>query len=220
MERKTKSNANKRRKLLEEYLPLLKKAYPSAKTALVYRTPLEMLVSTILSAQCTDERVNKVTAVLFKKYSSCEDYLNVPETELQNDIRSTGFFRNKARNIRGACRVLLDDFNGEVPHTMREILTLPGVARKTANVVLGNAFGVVDGVVVDTHVGRLAQRMGLSAEKAPEKIERDLMEIVPKKEWMLISYLLIEHGRKVCKAIKPACGECMLNKVCPSAFRL
>jgi len=194
------------------------KAYPLAKTALNFRTPLEMLVATILSAQCTDKRVNIVTVKLFKKYKSCEDYLKVPEAELQDDIRSTGFYRNKAKNIRGACSVILADFGGKVPRTMDEILTLPGVARKTANVVLGNVFGVVEGIVVDTHVIRLSQRMGLSSYKTPEKIELDLMEIVPKKDWLLISNLLVEHGRKICKARKPDCGGCMLNKICPSAF--
>lgn len=199
-------------------MPLLKKAYPGAKTALNHRTPLEMLVATILSAQCTDARVNKVTAVLFKKYGSCEDYLKVPEEELQDDIRSTGFFRNKAKNIRGACGMIIKDFGGKLPRTMDEILTLPGVARKTANVVLGNAFGVVEGIVVDTHVGRLSQRMGLSSNAAPEKIELDLMDIVPKKEWLLISNLLIEHGRRICKSRKPDCKGCLLNRICPSAF--
>jgi endonuclease III len=204
---------------LPEYLKLLKKAYPQAKTALYFRSPLEMLVSTILSAQCTDERVNKVTVKLFKKYGSCADYVRARPEDLQNDIRSTGFFRNKAGNIKGACKVMIEKFNGKVPRTMEEILTLPGVARKTANVVLGNAYGIVEGIVVDTHVKRLAGRLGLSAQKDPVKIERDLMEIVPRKEWMEISYLLIEHGRKICKARKPDCKNCVLNKLCPSAFK-
>jgi endonuclease-3 len=220
MARRTKSNKIDASALCGVYLSLLKKTYPQAKTSLHYKSPLEMLVATILSAQCTDERVNKVTPALFRKYASCEDYLKVPETELQNDIRSTGFFRNKAKNIRGACKTMLERFKGRVPGTMREILTLPGVARKTANVVLGNAFGVVEGVVVDTHVGRLSQRMGLSAERSAEKIEIDLMKVVPKKDWLLFSNLLIEHGRKVCKARKPDCFNCILNKTCPSAFKV
>ena len=217
---KLKSNANDTRLLLSQYLPLLKKAYPSAKTALNHKTPLEMLIATILSAQCTDARVNMVTEKLFKKYKSCKDYLAVSDKELQNDIRSTGFFRNKAKNIKGACRVILNRFNGKVPSTMEDLLTLPGVARKTANVVLGNVFGVTAGIVVDTHVIRLSHRLGLTSERSPEKIERDLMAIVPKKDWMTISYLLINHGRKICKARKPACKDCLLNKICPSAFKL
>ncbi len=215
-----KINVKKTQKNLLQYLKLLKKAYPRAKTALNFRTPLEMLVSTILSAQCTDERVNRVTAGLFKKYRSCEDYLRAKPEELQLDIRPTGFFRNKAKNIQGACRVLTTRFGGKVPQTMEEMLTLPGVARKTANVVLGNAFGVVEGIVVDTHVIRLAGRLGLSAQKDPSKIEKDLMEIVARSDWMAVSYLLIDHGRKVCKARSPDCDGCVLNKLCPSAFKV
>lgn len=208
------------KKITGDYLRLLKKAYPDAKTALHFKTPLEMLVATILSAQCTDERVNKVTARLFKKYRKCRDYLKVPEEELQQDIRSTGFYRNKAKNIRGACKILMDKFDEKMPRTMEEMLTLPGVARKTANVVLGNVYGIMEGVVVDTHVSRLAKRMGLSKEKTPEKIEKDLMTIVPKKDWLVFSNLLVSHGRKVCKARGPKCIECVLNKICPSAFKV
>ena len=215
-----KINVKSACKNFARYFVLLKKAYPTAKTALNFRSPLEMLVSTILSAQCTDDRVNKVTADLFKKYRSCEDYARAKPEALQKDIRPTGFYRNKAKNIQGACRVLLDKFGGAVPRKMEEILTLPGVARKTANVVLGNSYGVVEGIVVDTHVIRLSGRLGLTAQKDPAKIEKDLMEIVPKKDWMLISNLLIDHGRKICKARNPKCGECILNKLCPSAFRV
>ena len=203
-----------------EYFRLLKKAYPLAKTALNHESPLEMLVATILSAQCTDERVNKVTVELFKKYRTCRDYAGAKPEVLQKDIHSTGFYRNKAKNIQGACKVLIEEFGGVVPRTMDEILTLPGVARKTANVVLGNAYGVVEGIVVDTHVIRLAGRLGLTVEKDPAKIEKDLMKIVPRKDWRTISYLLIDHGRKVCKARKPDCGGCVLNKLCPSAFKV
>lgn len=208
------------KKITADYIRLLKKAYPDAKTALHFKTPLEMLVATILSAQCTDERVNKVTARLFKKYRKCRDYLKVPEEELQQDIRPTGFYRNKAKNIRGACKILMDKFDEKMPRTMGEMLTLPGVARKTANVVLGNVYGIMEGVVVDTHVSRLAKRMGLSKEKTPEKIEKDLMTIVPKKDWLVFSNLLVSHGRKVCKARGPKCIECVLNKICPSAFKV
>lgn len=207
------------KKNFPEYFRRLKKAYPLAKTALNHESPLQMLVATILSAQCTDERVNKVTADLFKKYRTCRDYAGAKPQELQKDIHSTGFYRNKAKNIQGACKVLMADFGSVVPRTMDEILTLPGVARKTANVVLGNAYGVVEGIVVDTHVIRLAGRLGLSGEKDPAKIEKDLMKIVPRKDWQTISYLLIDHGRKVCKARKPACVNCVLNKLCPSAFK-
>lgn len=203
---------------IKEYLRLLKKAYPDAKCSLNYRTPLQMLVATILSAQCTDERVNKVTVDLFKKYKNAADYGKVRAEKLQKDIRSTGFFRNKAKSIQGACKVMLEKFNGEVPKTMEEILTLPGVARKTANVVLGNAYGVVSGIAVDTHVRRLAQRLGLTKQNDPPKIEKDLMKILPRKDWIKISYLLIDHGRAVCKAQKPKCEDCVLNKLCPSAF--
>ena len=203
-----------------QYLRLLKKAYPDAKCALNFKTPLEMLVATILSAQCTDARVNMVTASLFKKYRRAEDFAGVKAAVLQKDIRSTGFFRNKAKSIQGACKMIIKDFGGEIPRTMEEITRLPGVARKTGNVVLGNCYGVVEGIAVDTHVRRLAQRLGLTAQENPEKIEKDLMKIVPRGEWMKISYLLIDHGRKICKAINPKCGECVLKGLCPSAFKV
>jgi endonuclease-3 len=207
---------NKTRAL--KIIELLEKEHPDAKIALNYTTPLELLVATILSAQCTDKRVNIVTKTLFKKYRKAEDYANADLTELEEDIRPTGFYRNKARNIKKCCQILVEKFNSEVPKTMEDILGLPGVARKTANIVLSNAYGVIEGIAVDTHVRRVAQRLGLSEHKDPNKIERDLMEIVPKTEWMRITDLLIFHGRRVCVARKPECGVCVLNKLCPSAF--
>ena len=195
----------------------LKKAYPDAKCSLNHSNPLELLIATILSAQCTDERVNIVTADLFRKYRTCSDYLKVPESELQNDVRTTGFFRNKTKSIQGACKELNEKYGCRVPETMEELLELPGVARKTANVVLGNAFGIATGVVVDTHVTRLSRRLGLTANKAPEKIERDLVELVPKKDWIDFSHLLIYHGRRICKARKPLCEACVVEKYCPSS---
>jgi len=196
----------------------LKKAYPDARCSLNYANPLELLIATILSAQCTDERVNIVTADLFRKYRRAEDYLNVEQAELERDIHSTGFFRNKAKAIQGACRMIVEEYGGEVPADIERLLRLPGVARKTANVVLGNAYGIASGVVVDTHVARLAQRLGLAAHEQPEKIERDLLELVPQKDWIIFSHLLIAHGRKVCKARVPLCGECMIEPLCPSSL--
>jgi len=194
----------------------LKKAYPDAKCSLHHSSPLELLIATILSAQCTDQRVNIVTADLFRKYRSCADYLKVPTSELQNDVRTTGFFRNKTRSIQGMCKIL-NEQGDRVPETMEELLKLPGVARKTANVVLGNAFGIAAGVVVDTHVSRLSQRLGLTKNKTAEKIERDLIELVPKKDWITLPHLLIYHGRKICKARNPLCEKCVVEKYCPSS---
>jgi endonuclease III len=196
----------------------LRKAYPDAHCSLNYSNPLELLVATILSAQCTDERVNLVTADLFRKYRKAEDFINVEATELEQDIRSTGFYRNKAKAIQGACRLIVDEHGGRVPSTLDELLRLPGVARKTANVVLGNAFDTAVGVVVDTHVGRLSQRLGLTASEQPEKIERDLMELVPQKDWVDFAHLLIYHGRAICKARKPECAGCTLEDLCPSSL--
>ena len=204
-------------KRIGEILKRLKKSYPDAKTTLDYTTPFELLVATILSAQCTDERVNQVTKTLFKKYTKPEDYLKVPEEELQNDIRSTGFFRNKTKSIRGSSKKLIDDFGGQVPGKMDDLLTLPGVARKTANVVLGNVFKIADGVVVDTHVSRVSQRLGLTKNTAAEKIEQDLMKLIPRDDWIKFSHMIILHGRYVCKAIKPECENCVLNDLCPSS---
>lgn len=208
--------ANDLKKRTAEIIKRLKKAYPDAHCALDHTSPFELLVATILSAQCTDERVNIVTADLFRKYRGPEDFVKVSQQELERDIHSTGFFRNKAKNIKAASRRLIEVYGGEIPRTMDEILTLGGVARKTANVVLGNAFGIASGVVVDTHVSRLSQRLGLTEEKTPEKIERDLQELVPKKHWVMFSHWLIFHGRRVCNARKPQCGKCVLADLCPS----
>lgn len=197
---------------------LLKREYPQAACSLDYSNPLELLVATILSAQCTDERVNNLTPSLFRKYPSCDHYLKVAQSELEQDIRPTGFYRNKARAIQGACRLIKEQHKGRVPDKIEELLLLPGVARKTANVVLGNAFGIASGVVVDTHVSRLSQRLALSSEKEPGKIERDLMELVPRSVWILFPHLLIAHGRKICKARTPLCAECVLEKLCPSSL--
>ena len=199
-----------------EIIKRLKKAYPSAHCALNHTNAFELLVATILSAQCTDERVNIVTADLFRKYRGPRDFAEVSQAELELDIHSTGFFRNKAKSIRAASQRILDEFGGEVPNTMPEILTLAGVARKTANVVLGNAFGIASGVVVDTHVSRLSQRLGLTKENTPEKIERDLQKLVPENNWVMFSHWLIFHGRQICQARKPKCRECVLADECPS----
>ena len=199
----------------KEIIKRLKKEYPDAHCALDHTNAFELLVATILSAQCTDVRVNIVTADLFRKYRTPEDYIKVPQTELEQDIRSTGFYRNKAKNIQGACEKIIENFGGEIPRTMDEILTLNGVARKTANVVLGNAFGIASGVVVDTHVRRISNRLGLTEEQTPEKIEKDLEKLVPKKDWILFPHLIIWHGRAICQARKPKCGECVLEDICP-----
>jgi len=196
----------------------LKRAYPNAKCSLNHSSPFELLIATILSAQCTDERVNIVTADLFRKYHQPEDYLKVSPRELEKDIRTTGFFRNKTKSIQGTARALTEDYGGKVPQTMDELLELPGVARKTANVVLGNAFDIKAGVVVDTHVSRLSHRLGFSTEKTAEKIEQDLIPLVPRKDWVIFPHLMIYHGRKVCKARNPLCSECQIEKFCPSSF--
>ncbi|MEO8436639.1 MAG: endonuclease III [Pyrinomonadaceae bacterium] len=197
---------------------LLKREYPNAECSLVHSNPFELLIATILSAQCTDERVNIVTADLFRKYRKPEDYLQVADTELQEDVRSTGFFRNKSKSIQGASRMLIDKYKGRVPQTMEELLELPGVARKTANVVLGNAYGISAGVVVDTHVSRLSQRLGLTRNTQPEKIELDLIALVPRKDWIQFPHLMIAHGRKVCKARRPLCELCVVEELCPSSL--
>ena len=193
----------------------LDRTYPEAKCELRHSKPLELLIATILSAQCTDKRVNIVVKDLFKKYRSAADYANAPLAELEQAIRTTGFFRNKAKNIRACCRKLVERHAGKVPHTMGELTQLDGVGRKTANVVLGNAFGINAGVVVDTHVARLSHRLGLTKQKTPEKIERDLMALVPQKQWTLFSHWLIWHGRRRCSARKPDCQSCEIGKLCP-----
>ena len=201
-----------------EIIRLLKRAHPDAHCALNHSNAFELLVATILSAQCTDERVNIVTADLFRKYRRPEDYLKVPAVELQQDIHTTGFFRNKTKSIQGACKMLTEEFGGQVPQTMAELLKLPGVARKTANVVLGVAYGIAVGVVVDTHVSRLSQRLVLTKQKDAGKIEQDLVELVPRKDWIIFSHLLIWHGRRVCKARRPLCAECLVEKLCPASM--
>jgi endonuclease-3 len=202
---------------MKQIIRLLKRAYPDAKCSLNHSNAFELLIATILSAQCTDERVNIVTADLFRKYRRPGDYLKVSPKELQKDIRTTGFFRNKTKSIQGTAKALTESYGGEVPDTMDELLELPGVARKTANVVLGNAFGVKSGIVVDTHVTRLSHRLGLTEQKTAEKIERDLIELIPRKDWVIFSHLLIYHGRRVCKARNPACPQCVIEKLCPSS---
>lgn len=199
-------------------IALLEKLYPNAKTALNYKSPLEILVATMLSAQTTDVRVNIVTQTLFKKYQTAKDYADADIKELEADIHSTGFYHNKAKNLKACCRLLVEKFNGQVPKTMEELIELPGVARKTANIVLHNAYGVTAGIAVDTHVMRLSQRLRLTQEKDQDKIEQDLMAITPKEKWMQLTDLLIFHGRQVCNAKKPRCEICVLNKICPSAF--
>lgn len=208
-----------KKKRTAEIIKRLKKAYPDAHCALNHTNAFELLIATILSAQCTDERVNMVTADLFRKYRGPKDLIEVSQAELEKDIHSTGFFRNKAKNIKAASKRLVEVYGGEIPRTMEEILTLGGVARKTANVVLGNAFGIASGIVVDTHVGRLSQRLGLSEQKTAEKIEQDLQALVPKKDWVMFSHWLIYHGRQVCNARKPKCAECVLADICPSYFQ-
>lgn len=201
---------------IRSLLARLQKTYPDARCALNFSNPLELLIATILSAQCTDERVNQVTATLFKKYRTAADYAQAPLDELERDIHSTGFYRNKAKSIKAATQRIVEEFGGQVPRTMDELLTLSGVARKTANVVMGNAFGIPTGVVVDTHVTRLAQRLGLTQQSNPDKIEQELMQILPQAEWINFSHRLIQHGRQICKARKPLCAACVLADLCPS----
>lgn len=205
---------------VEKIIELLEKQYPDAKTALNFRNPLEILLATILSAQTTDVTVNIVTKNLFKKYHTAEDYVNADIVELEQVIHSTGFYHNKAKNLQKCCQLLVEKFHSEVPKTMDELVELPGVARKTANIVLFNAYGITAGIAVDTHVTRLSQRLGLTQQKDQNKIEQDLMQITPKEKWMPITDLLIFQGRNVCKAKKPQCEVCFLNKICPSAFTL
>ena len=195
----------------------LNEEYSTPRTTLQFTSPLELLIATILSAQCTDERVNRVTPRLFQKYKTPEDYAHTDLTLLEQNIRPTGYYRRKAKLIQDCCQKLMSDFKSRVPQTMEELLTLPGVARKTANIVLSNAFGIVVGIAVDTHVKRLSQRLGFTINKNPDKIEKDLMTIIPRHTWGAITYLLIEHGRNVCKARRPLCEKCVLGKtLCPS----
>jgi endonuclease-3 len=205
---------------VKKILSILKKTYPAAKCSLDHTSPLELLVATILSAQCTDERVNIVTRTLFAKYRSAKDYAAVPQEELEQDIQSTGFYRNKAKSIRAMAAALVEQHNGQVPQTMEELTHLAGVGRKTANVVLGNAFGQNVGIVVDTHVTRLSERLGLTKHSDAVKIEQDLMQIVPRDDWTLWSHLMIHHGRAICQARKPKCTQCPIRARCPSSEKL
>ena len=211
------ADAENRQRVLE-IIDFLEKEFPNAKIALNHRNPLELLVATILSAQCADERVNMVTKSLCMKYKKAEDYANANIAELEQEVRPTGFYRNKARNLKNTGEMLVKRFHSQVPKTMDEILELPGVARKTANIVLQNVYGVVEGIAVDTHVRRVTGRLGLTANEDQDKIEKDLMKIVPRDKWMRITDLLIYLGRRVCTARKPKCGICVLNRICPSAF--
>lgn len=206
-------------KRIKKIIRILRRAYPRSRTALEYQTPLQLLVATILSAQSTDEQINKITPALFGKYPAAAAFARADRAELEQEIRSSGFFRNKAKSILGATQKIVSDFGGEVPSRMDDLVTLPGVARKTANIVLSSAFGIAEGIAVDTHVKRLAGRIGLSRQTVPEKIERDLMKIVPKRDWLDFNYLLVEHGRKICRARTPLCPQCPLRRLCPSAVK-
>jgi endonuclease-3 len=201
---------------MREIVKILRKAYPKAKTALKNRSAFELLVSTILSAQSTDKRVNKVTPPLFKKYKNPRDFARARQATLEGEIRSTGFYRNKAKNIIASSKKIVKEFGGRVPGRMDKLVTLPGVARKTANIVLSSSFHKAEGIAVDTHVKRLSERIGLSKEKDPDKIEKDLMKIIPRKDWLDFNYLLVDHGRNTCMARKPLCPECVIRHLCPS----
>jgi len=206
-----------------ETIRLLQEEYPDARVALRFETPLECLVATILSAQSTDKKINEVTETLFRTYRSAEDYVRVPEEDLKEDLRPTGFFNQKTKAVRGACRMIVEEFDGEVPDSMADLVRLPGVARKTANIVLWNSYpekAKADpdaGIAVDTHVKRVSQRLGLTAQKDPDKIERDLMMLLPRSDWYRFSYVLIEHGRGVCEAKRPRCEECVVSHLCPAS---
>jgi endonuclease III len=209
-----------RRKRMEQVLPVLTRTYPDAHCRLDHSNPYQLLVATILSAQCTDDRVNIVTKDVFKKFPDAKRLAKAPQEELERDVQSTGFFRNKARSLRGMAAGLVERHGGEVPRDMESLVALPGVGRKTANVVLGNAFNMNEGVVVDTHVSRVSQRLGFTDHADPEKIEQDLIEVVPREDWTLFSHLLIFHGRAVCQARKPRCQECPLLSWCPAGQKL
>lgn len=196
-------------------LRCLHREYPDATCSLDFQTPLELLVATVLSAQCTDERVNLVTKQLFPQYPTAAHYAKAPIAELERIIQSTGFYHNKAKSIQNCCRLLVEHYGGEVPEDMEQLVELPGIGRKTANVILGTAFGIASGIAVDTHVGRLSRRLGLTREKDPEKVERDLMEAIPRKQWTAFSHQMIQHGRRVCAAKKPKCDTCPLSSICP-----
>ena len=204
-----------RKKRARKIVTLLKRAYPDAKCSLNHKSPIQLLIATILSAQCTDARVNIVTPALFRRYENANDFANASLPELEKFVRSTGFYRNKAKNIKAACRIIAQKHDGKVPRTMAEMLELPGVARKTANIVLGNSYGVIEGVPVDTHAIRISHLLGWTRERQQEKIERDLMALLPRKDWLKISDLFVHHGRAVCIARRPKCGICPVRKYCP-----
>jgi endonuclease-3 len=204
---------------VKKIIELLKKKYPEAKISLKYENPTQLLVAVMLSAQCTDLKVNEVTKVLFQKYKSAEDFADADLRTLKEDIKSTGFYKAKARHIKESFEIIIKKYNSKVPSSMDNLIKLPGVARKTANIVLSNAFKIVEGIAVDTHVKRLSQRLGLTHNNYPDKIEQDLMKLIPKKDWFKFTYLLIEHGRQICSAKKPLCKICVLNKLCPSSFK-
>jgi endonuclease-3 len=214
--KRKQSTAETQKDRVRRILSGLDLSYPKAECALRHDNPLELLIATILSAQCTDSRVNLVTQDLFRKYTSARDYAQAPQESLEKDIHSTGFYRNKAKSIRGACAMILDQFGGQVPDTMEELLQLPGVARKTANVVLGVAFGKAEGIVVDTHVFRVSRRLDLSDSETPENIEQDLMKVIPRSRWITFSHQMILHGRAVCKARNPLCSSCSIERICES----
>lgn len=203
------------RERIVEIIRILRKAYPKTRAALYYKDALQILIATILSAQCTDKRVNQITPRLFKKYRNAYDFSKARQATLEKEIRSTGFYRNKAKNIIGAAKRIMEDFGGRVPDTMEALISLPGVARKTSNIVLSSGFRRTEGIAVDTHVKRLSGRLGLSRQKDPNKIEQDLMKIVPKKGWLDFNYMLVSHGRAICNARRPLCSKCVLNKICP-----
>ena len=203
-----------------EIIRILRREYPRSRTELQFQNPLQILVATILAAQCTDERVNRITPALFIKYPTAAAFAAADRAELEAEIRPTGFFRNKAKSIIGAARKIVEDFGGQVPAQMADLVTLPGVARKTANIVLSSGYGIAEGIAVDTHVKRLSGRLGLSRQHDPEKIERDLLKLVSKKDWLDFNYMLVNHGRKTCQARKPRCPECVVRRLCPSATKL
>jgi endonuclease-3 len=201
---------------ITEILEVLETTYPKSRTALHYRNPLQILVATILSAQCTDERVNQITPMLFDKYRSAEDFAKAKQPELEDEIRPTGFFRNKSKSIIGAAKKIVEEFGGRVPDSMADLIILPGVARKTANIVLSSGYNIAEGIAVDTHVKRLSGRLGLSQEKDPDKIEQDLLALVPEEYWLDFNYMLVNHGRQICQARKPRCPDCPLSHLCPT----
>lgn len=205
---------------IAEIIKILHKTYPHSRTALHYKSPLQIMIATILSAQCTDKRVNEITPSLFKKYKTVRDFSKARRSVLEKEIRSAGFYKNKAKNIIASSKKIAHDFKGKVPDNMEKLITLPGVARKTANIVLSSGFGKAEGIAVDTHVKRLSGRLGLSRESDPNKIERDLLKIVPKKDWLDFNYMLVDHGRNICQARKPMCSDCVIIKLCPYKFKV